>query len=59
MSLYPTVYNQNSGDEEKDGGLGGLDLGLDDLSDESPNHTEYADGEEESNTQTEIELVKK
>ena len=47
MAQYPTVYNQNSGDDDKDGL--GIDLGLDD-DDSEPNtiNTDYADGEEEA-----------
>lgn len=57
MSLYPTVYNQNASDDDKDGSLG-MDLGLDG-SDDNPMHTEYADGEEEAITQKEVEVVSK
>lgn len=55
MSLYPTVYNQNASDDDKDSGM--MDLGLDDGLDVSPMHSEYADGEEEAKTQKEVEIV--
>lgn len=57
MSLYPTVYNQNTSDDDKDGSLG-LDLGLD-TGDDSLLNTEYADGEEEATAQKEVEIVNK
>jgi hypothetical protein len=51
MAQYPTVYNQNASDDDKDGGLG-IDLGLDDEKDESPSGAQYADGELEAKSQT-------
>lgn len=58
MSQYPTVYNQNAGDDEKDGVMG-MDLGLDDENDHESLHSEYADGEEESKGQREVEVAAK
>ena len=63
MSQYPTVYNQNSTDDDsKDGGLG-IDLGLDDDYDkeeeESSSSSVYADGEEESKLLEEVKIVSK
>lgn len=43
MSQYPTVYNQNI-DDDKEGGMPGLDLNnLDEEDEEEEMHTKYAD----------------
>lgn len=59
MAQYPTVYNQNAG-EDGEGGIG-LDLGaaLDD--DEIDTiHSEYADGDEEAKiAPKEVEVASK
>lgn len=60
MSQYPTVYNQNAGDDDKDGGLG-IDLGLDDGTEEDEDSvsSKYADGDEEAKLQSEVRVVSK
>lgn len=58
MSQYPTVYNQNTGDDDKDGGMG-LDLGLDDTDDLKPLRSEYADGDDEASVQNKVEVTGK
>jgi len=52
MAQYPAVYNQNTGDDDKEGGMG-MDLGgLDDGKDQaSTSGDKYADGELESKLQ--------
>lgn len=55
MSQYPAVYNQNTGDDDKEGGMG-MDLGLDDDKDQAKSSGDkYADGDQEAN----IEPTKK
>lgn len=57
MTEYPTVYNQNTNEDEKD--PLGIDLSaLDDDDDEKnePTHSEYADGDEEAKTEREIDV---
>lgn len=57
MAGYPTVYNQNVG-EDGEGGMG-LDLGLDDETDTGI-HSEYADGDEEAKiAPKEVEVASK
>lgn len=56
MAQYPTVYNQNTGDDEKDGSSLGLDLGIDNDDDA---HSKYADGDEESKSQQNLEVDRK
>lgn len=57
MAEYPTVYNQNVGDDGE-GGIG-LDLGLDDEIDTTI-HSEYADGDEEAKiAPKEVEVASK
>jgi len=57
MAQYPTVYNQNAG-EDGEGGIG-LDLGLDDEIDPAI-HSEYADGDEEAKiAPKEVEVASK
>lgn len=57
MAGYPTVYNQNVG-EDGEGGIG-LDLGLDDETDTGI-HSEYADGDEEAKiAPKEVEVASK
>jgi len=61
MSQYPTVYNQNTGDDDdKEGGGLGIDLNLDELDepDKKPQNSEYADGDEEAK-QNEVKVVSK
>lgn len=61
MSQYPTVYNQNTGDDDDKEGVGlGIDLGLDELDEEdkSPKNSKYADGDEEAR-QNEVKVVSK
>lgn len=59
MSQYPTVYNQNSGDDDKDGGLG-LDLSMgQDEGEEIPKRSQYADGDDEAKSVKEVDIVSK
>jgi len=58
MSQYPTVYNQNTGDDDKEVGLGlDLDFEADNLG--RSKNSEYADGEEEARDQKGVEVVSK
>lgn len=55
MSQYPTVYNQNTGDDDKDGL--GINLDMDEEDDDpmSPGHDQL---EVDKRSQREIEAVK-
>lgn len=57
MSQYPTVYNQNTGDDDKDGL--GLDLGLDDDEEDDPMNPDHTRVEADSKHHREVEVVNK
>lgn len=57
MAQYPTVYNQNAGDDDKDGGGMGLDMGSMGDEEETPLRSQYADGDDEAKALKEVDVV--
>lgn len=58
MAQYPTVYNQNAGDDDKEGGMG-LDLGMGDEGAETSLRSQYADGDDEAKSLKELDVPSK
>lgn len=57
MSQYPTVYNQNAGDDDKDSGFSLMDT--EEKDDESSLRSQYADGDDEAKSLKEVEIAAK